>query len=254
MQLIDTHAHIYSSEFSEDRKVVVEKAEKEGVQKIFMPAIDSTTHAAMLEVEKTMDGCISMMGLHPCSVGQNVAHELAIIEDYLQSRTFCAVGEIGLDFYWDKTFMDQQYRAFEKQVQWAINYSLPIVIHSRNAMDECITVVKKYPAVKGVFHCFSGTVAQAEQIIELGFFLGIGGVLTYKNAGLDKVLEKVGTDHLVLETDAPYLAPVPFRGKRNEPAYLLHIAQKISSITGKSLEQVAASTTKNAGILFGFDS
>jgi len=177
---------------------------------------------------------------------------LAIVGDHLKANKFSAVGEIGLDFYWDKTFTNQQYKAFELQVEWALAYQLPIVIHSRNAMDECIEVVKKYPAVRGVFHCFSGTVPQAQEIINAGFFLGIGGVVTYKNAGLDKVIAEIGIDHLVLETDAPYLAPVPHRGKRNESSYLMLIAQKISDITGKSLDEVAEVTSKNASILFGY--
>ena len=252
MQLIDTHAHIYLAEFDSDRESLLTKAKEAGVEKIFMPAIDNSTHSQMLAVQKQFPQCIPMMGLHPCSVAENFEEELAIVGNYLKANKFSAVGEIGLDFYWDKTFTNQQYKAFEQQVEWALAYQLPIVIHSRNAMDECIEVVKKYPAVRGVFHCFSGTVPQAQEIINAGFFLGIGGVVTYKNAGLDKVIAEIGIDHLVLETDAPYLAPVPHRGKRNESSYLMLIAQKISDITGKSLDEVAEVTSKNASILFGY--
>jgi TatD DNase family protein len=254
MQLIDTHAHIYLPEFDNDRELLITKAAAEGLAQVFMPAIDSSTHQKMLEVEKEFSSCTSMMGLHPCSVAANFEEELAIIENFLKERSFSAIGEIGLDFYWDKTFTEQQYQAFERQISWAMQYQLPIAIHSRNAMDECIEVVKKYPGCRGVFHCFSGTVEQAKEIIDAGFFLGIGGVITYKNSGLDKVIGQLGIDHLVLETDAPYLAPVPYRGKRNESSYLPLIAQKISDVTGKSAEEVAVRTTKNTSILFGFTS
>jgi TatD DNase family protein len=250
IELIETHAHIYLPEFDNDRGDIIEKAKSQGINKMYMPAIDSTTHQQMLEVETQFNVCHSMIGLHPCSVKENYLEELSIVEQFLKKRSFCAIGEIGLDFYWDKTFTDQQYYCFEKQAQWAIDYELPIVIHSRNALDECIEVVKKFKGIRGVFHCFSGTVQQATEIIKAGFFLGIGGVITYKNAGLDAVIAQIGIDKLVLETDAPYLAPVPYRGKRNESSYLPLIAQKVSVVTGKSLEDVATITTKNASILF----
>lgn len=250
MNLIETHAHIYLPEFDADRPEMVEKAKSAGVQQIVMPAIDSTTHTQMLEVEAQFDNCIAMMGLHPCSVKEDYKKELDVVEKHLQQRHFAAVGEIGLDFYWDTTFTEQQYISFETQIRWALQYNLPIVIHSRNAMDECIEVVKKFKGVKGVFHCFSGTAAQAQQVIELGMLLGIGGVVTYKNAGLDKVIAEIGIEHLVLETDAPYLAPVPYRGKRNEPAYLLEITEKIAQVTGREKNEIAAVTTENARKLF----
>jgi TatD DNase family protein len=254
MKLIDTHAHIYLPEYDTSRQELLQKAKEQGVTQIYMPAIDSTTHESMLAVEKQFESCRSMMGLHPCSVGANYEDELAVVETYLKERTFIAIGEIGLDFYWDKNFASQQYLAFEKQVQWALQYNLPIVIHSRNAIDECIAVIKKYPPIKGVFHCFSGSVQQANQITEAGFLLGIGGVITYKNSGLDSVISEVGIRHLIVETDAPYLAPVPYRGKRNESKYLPLIVQKISAVTDTSLEEVAAVTTKNAMVLFGISS
>lgn len=184
------------------------------------------------------------------SVNQDYEKELKTIEDYLGERNFVAIGEIGLDFYWDKTFTQQQYQAFHKQIELAIKHDLPVVIHSRNATDECIEVVKQHAGVKGVFHCFSGNEQQARKIIELNFMLGIGGVVTFKNSGLDKVIEKIGLANVILETDAPYLSPVPFRGKRNEPAYIKHVSDKLSVVCNCSIEQVAELTTENARKLF----
>jgi TatD DNase family protein len=248
--MIDTHAHIYLPELENDRKQVIFNAHESGIQKILMPAIDSTTHEMMLKVEKEFMECIPMIGLHPCSVKENYKEELSLIKEYLSRRTFVAIGEIGLDFYWDTTFNQQQYDAFNKQVLLSLENSLPIVIHSRNAMDECIEVVRQYPTATGVFHCFSGTEQQARQIIDLGFMLGIGGVITFKNAGLDKVIKLVGINNVILETDAPYLAPVPFRGKRNEPAYTKLVAKTLSAITGYTLEEIERITTDNAVRLF----
>jgi len=250
MQLIDTHAHIYLPEFDDDRAAVIEKAKLARVDLIIMPAIDSKTHEAMIELEQQYSNCKSMIGLHPCSVKGINEEELNIVDQWLGKQKFIAIGEIGLDFYWDKTFIVQQYYAFHHQISLSISHNLPIVIHSRNAIDECIEVVGQYPGLRGVFHCFSGNLHQAEQIIKAGFFLGIGGVVTYKNAGLDKIVEQVGLDSLILETDAPYLAPVPFRGKRNESSYLIYIAKKIAAITGKELDEVALVTTQNAMKLF----
>jgi TatD DNase family protein len=250
MYFIDTHTHIYLPEFDEDRDAVRNRAFVAGVKTTILPAIDSTTHAAMLTVESTYDGCHAMMGLHPCSVNQDFEAEIQVIKQYLKERKFVAIGEIGLDFYWDKTFTGQQYEAFRRQAEIALEYDLPIVIHSRNATDECIDVVKEYPGIRGVFHCFSGNEQQARKIIDLGFILGIGGVVTFKNAGLDKVIEKVGVANLILETDAPYLAPVPYRGKRNEPAYIPLIAEKLSSLCKIPVERIAELTTENARNLF----
>ena len=250
MYMIDSHAHIYLPEFAEERAELMKRSNAAGVKKILMPAIDSSTHEMMLQTENECSDCLAMMGLHPCSVNEAYTKELEKVEAYLASRKFVAVGEIGLDFYWDKTFTAEQYTAFHKQIEWALLYSLPIVIHSRNATDECIEVIKQYPTLTGVFHCFSGNVDQAQQIIETNFLLGIGGVVTFKNAGLDKVIEQMGIDKVILETDAPYLAPVPYRGKRNEPAYVKLVAQKIASILGISVEDVEELTTNNAINLF----
>lgn len=233
---------------------MLEKAEKEGVSKILMPAIDSSTHTLMLELEEERPlTCISMIGLHPCSVKENYLFELKIVRDYFEKRSFKAVGEIGLDFYWDKTFTEQQYAAFNQQIEWALHFDLPIVIHSRNSTNECIEVVSKHQKgkLRGVFHCFSGDIVQAKRVIDLGFYLGIGGVVTFKNSGLDKVMEEISLEHVVLETDAPYLAPVPFRGKRNEPAYLKYVAEKLAGIKNVEIDEVAKITTDNAEKLFG---
>lgn len=254
MNWIDSHAHIYSSEFDKDRNEAIARAKEAGVTRILMPAVDSSTHEGMLRLENEFpDTCISMMGLHPCSVAGNVEEELWLAENYLSERKFVAVGEIGLDFYWDVTFKDQQYSAFHRQVEWALHYDIPISIHSRNATDECIEVVRQHQQGKlgGVFHCFSGDLEQARKIIDLGFYLGIGGVLTFKNSGLDKILQEVDLSHIILETDAPYLAPTPFRGKRNECSYIPLIAQKLADIKEMPIERVAEITTANTEKLFG---
>ena len=252
--MIDSHAHIYLKEFDPDWPQVIERAKEEGVRGILMPAIDSETHEAMLAMEEENPKfCFSMMGLHPCSVKENYVAELEIAREYLEKRAFKGIGETGLDFYWDKTFSEQQYVAFHEQVQWALHYGIPVIIHSRNSIDECIKVVKENQKgkLKGVFHCFSGNLQQAKQIIELGFYLGIGGVITFKNAGLDIVMKETNLDHIVLETDAPYLAPVPFRGKRNESSYLEYVAKKIAEIKNVSVEEIGEITTKNTINLFG---
>ncbi|MBB1287074.1 TatD family hydrolase [Flavisolibacter sp. BT320] len=248
--LIDTHAHIYLSDFDEDRQAIMERAVEAGVEAIYLPAIDSSTHVAMLKTEVQYPLCKSMMGLHPCSVKEDFEKELGIIEGYLKERPFLAIGEIGLDFYWDKTYAEQQYAAFHRQISLAEAYRLPIVIHSRNATDECIRVVQQYPGLQGVFHCFSGNEEQACRVMEAGFYLGIGGVVTFKNSGLDKVLPAVGLEKVILETDAPYLAPVPYRGKRNEPAYTKLVAEKIAGLLGQEVDEIARITTANAKKLF----
>ena len=253
MILIDTHSHIYLAEFATDRQDVVERADKAGIVKIFMPAIDSTTHETMLETErKFAANCRSMMGLHPCSVKENNDDEMNIVEDYLAKRKFIALGETGLDFYWDVAFKDQQYDAFQRQIELSLSYDIPVVIHSRNSIDECIEMVKKnqHGKLEGVFHCFSGSLRQAQQIIDLGFYLGIGGVVTFKNAGLDKVINDIDLKYVILETDAPYLAPIPFRGKRNEPAYINYVAKRLADIKEINVEEVAAISTVNAKKLF----
>ena len=202
--------------------------------------------------EKYPAKCFAMMGLHPCSVEENYKEELSIIEDWLSRRKFAAIGEIGLDFYWDKTFSDQQYEAFTHQINLALQYDLPIVIHTRNAMQETINVVKEFApkGLKGIFHCFSGSYESAKEIIKAGFYLGIGGVVTYKNAGLAEVLEKIELDHLVLETDSPYLTPVPFRGKRNESSYIKYVVARLAEIKNTTADEIAAITTANANKIF----
>jgi TatD DNase family protein len=252
MTLIDTHSHIYLPEFDAGRLDMMERAHRAGISKILMPAIDSATHEAMLLLEEKDPDCLAMMGLHPCSVKENYKDELKIAKDHFEKRTFKAVGEIGLDFYWDTSFAKEQYAAFHEQLEWALHFDIPVSIHSRNATDECIQVVAEHQKgkLKGVFHCFSGNNEQAQKIVDLGLYLGIGGVVTFKNSGLDKVMEHVTLDHVVLETDAPYLAPVPFRGKRNEPAYLSYVVSKLSEIKKIYPDELASITTANAEKIF----
>ena len=250
---IDTHAHIYSEEFSGEYPEMIERAGKAGVKKILMPAIDASTHGAMLQLEENHPTtCLSMMGLHPCSVNENLEEELKTVENHLKQRKFVAIGETGLDFHWDLTYKEQQYHAFEQQAEWAIEYNIPIVIHSRKSTQACIDVIKKYTpkGLRGVFHCFSGSLELAKSIIKEGFYLGIGGVLTFKNAGLAEVVTQLPMEYLILETDAPYLSPVPYRGKRNEPAYIPLVAEKLAALKSTTIEDVETLTTKNAMELF----
>jgi TatD DNase family protein len=207
----------------------------------------------LLMEEQYPNICFPMMGLHPCSVKENYKSELSVVETWLKKRTFVAIGEIGLDFYWDKSFATQQQQVFEQQMQWALDYQLPIVIHSREAMQATINCVKPFAknGLKGIFHCYTGSYESAKEIINMNFLLGIGGVITYKNAGLAEVVKNIGIQHLVLETDAPYLTPVPFRGKRNESSYLQYVIQKIADEKNISVEEIAAITTQNAQQLFG---
>jgi len=251
--MIDTHCHIYLPEFEADIEAVISRAEQVGVNKFYLPAIDSHTNEAMFRLEQQFPGkCIAMAGLHPCYVKENYEEELKVVADLLAKRKFAAIGEIGLDFYWDKTFTYQQYKALEIQVSWALQYQLPIVLHTRNATMETFDAIKKYcsSGLKGIFHCFGGTLEEARMITEAGFLLGIGGVVTYKNAGLAETLSEIDLKYLVLETDAPYLTPVPHRGKRNESAYLRLIAQKIAEVKGCTIEEVESVTTRNAEELF----
>lgn len=253
MKIIDTHCHLYLDEFRNDVDAVIERAKQKGVEKFYLPAIDSEVTEAMLTLEKKFPECIAMMGLHPCSVKENIKDDLKSVEQWLNKRAFAAVGEIGLDFYWDKTFIAQQYEAFKIQMQWALERNMPIVIHTRNAMNEAIETVQPFATkgLRGIFHCFSGNHEQAQKIIDMNFLLGIGGVVTYKNSGLQAVVEKINLEHLVLETDAPYLTPVPFRGKRNESSYLEFVVAKIAEIKNVSAEEVANITTRNAEKIFG---
>lgn len=254
MKIIDTHCHLYADEFDSDRETMMARALEAGVNKFYLPAIDSEAIPGMLSLEEKYPGkCFAMMGLHPCYVKENYQQELTIVKDWLDKRKFVAVGEIGLDFYWDKTFTKEQYEAFRIQCELALQYHLPIVIHTRNAMQETINIVKEYAGkgLRGIFHCFGGSLESAKEIIKAGFYLGIGGVLTYKKAGLGEVLAHVSLEHLVLETDAPYLTPVPFRGKRNEPSYLQYVIEKLAEIKQVSVEEVASVTTANAEKIFG---
>lgn len=251
--MIDTHSHLYLPEFEEDLHAVIDRCRAVGIEKVYLPAIDSSTHDAMMSLAAAQPGyCIPMMGLHPCYVTANYHQEIDLVESWLAKKPFAAIGEIGLDFYHSTEFKQEQMDVFVHQMNLAMQYDLPIVIHSRSSMDECIKLISEHGKgkIKGIFHCFGGDERQARKIIELGFMLGIGGVLTYKNAGLVKVLEQLPLDALVLETDSPYLTPVPFRGKRNESSYLTHVAAKIAEIKGVTIEEVAIATTNNSKKIF----
>lgn len=253
--MIDTHTHLYSSEFDQDRKEVIQKALDNGVQQFFLPAISSETHEEMLNLEKQYPHQIfAMMGLHPCSVKpENWEKELQIVKNYLAKRKFCAIGEIGIDLYWDKSTLDIQANAFEKQIDWAVEKDLPIIIHTRESFRETFEILerKKHPKLRGIFHCFSGNLEQALRAIDLGFILGIGGVVTFKNGKIDQFLHKIPLDKIVLETDSPYLAPVPYRGKRNDSSYLPLIAEKLVNIYRKDFAEIDRLTTENARRIFG---
>lgn len=254
MRLIDTHTHLYNKEFVRDIDAVIQRAEHEGVDRFYLPAVDSECFEELLALEARYPGkCIGMTGLHPCSVKADFESELKLVEDWLGRRPWVAVGEIGLDFYWDRTFEAQQYQAFRQQIEWALHYRIPIVIHSRQSMWESIGVVREYQqaGVRGIFHCFSGDAGAAQAIVDLGFYLGIGGVLTYKNSGLADAIRDIPLEWLVLETDAPYLSPVPFRGKRNESGYLRYVVAKLAEVKGLPVEEVARVTSENAEKIFG---
>lgn len=247
--LIDTHTHLYLDRFKNDIEQVMNRAKEEGIKKFFLPNIDSESIKDMIDLETAYSGEMhAMMGLHPCSVKENYKDELKTVEEWLGKRKFCAVGEIGLDLYWDKSFFEQQKEAFKIQIQWAIDLDIPIVIHSRESTKEVITILKecKHDKLRGIFHCFGGSVDEANEIIAQGFYLGIGGVLTFKKSGLDKTMEKVGLENVVLETDSPFLAPTPYRGKRNESAYIRIIAERLAELKETSLEEVAKITSNNA--------
>jgi len=255
MRLIDTHCHLYSDVFNEDREQAIANAKRMGVDRILLPNVDLQTVAGMHELVANHPGvCYPMMGLHPCDVKSDYETEIAQLFSFFDTHTYCAVGEIGIDLYWDKTTQDIQEKAFLMQVEFALSKSLPIAIHSRNATHRIIEMLKPYKSkgLTGVFHCFSESVELAEEILKLGGFkLGIGGVLTYKNAGLPEVLKQIDLQHIILETDSPYLPPVPHRGKRNEPAYTRMVAEKLADVKGVSLREVADITTANAEQLFG---
>ena len=252
MPFIDTHAHLYDEQFAEDIQDVLERSQEAEVTTIYMPNIDHTSIDAMLELEhRYPEQCIAMMGLHPGSVKKDFERELYLVEEWLGKRPFTAVGEIGLDYYWDTTFKAQQQEALRIQIALAKQHHLPIVLHTRDSTDDVISMVEEHAdGISGVFHCFGGTVEEAKRITELGFYLGLGGVSTFKNAGMSEVIPHLDRQRVVLETDSPYLAPVPHRGKRNEPAYLPMIARRVAEGWGVEVEEVAQQTTENALRLF----
>jgi TatD DNase family protein len=253
MELIDTHCHLYASAFEGDIQAVIERGLNAGVRRFYLPAIDPGSESAMLMLENLYpEYCFAMQGLHPCSVKADVEDILKHIEKSLAGRRFAAIGEIGLDFYWDRSFEKQQYETFNRQIEWALHYDLPIVIHSRESIEQTISVVRERQKgkLRGIFHCFNEDERAAREIIELGFSLGIGGPVTYKNSKLPDVLNNIGMENLVLETDSPYLPPAPFRGKRNESSYLTYVAEKLSEIKGIPVEEVASITTSNALRIF----
>lgn len=253
MLWIDTHAHLYGKEFNQDRSAMIARALEYGVHKLLLPNIDSHSIEGMLALENEFPGkCYAMMGLHPCYVDENVETQMALVREWLAKRPFIAVGEIGLDFYWDKTHAALQHQVFREQLQLSKQYKLPVVIHSRESTRQCIDEVKSLQdgTLTGVFHCFSGTLEEAREVIDLGFYLGIGGVVTFKKSGLDKIVEQIDLQHIILETDAPYLAPVPYRGKRNESSYIPLIGETIANVKNLKIEDVAAITTSNALKLF----
>lgn len=253
MIFVDTHTHLYLEQFDDDRELIVQNAIDKGVKFMLLPNIDQGSFEQMQSLNKQFPkNCLPMIGLHPTSVGENYKDELRFVEQELSTGKYCAVGEIGIDLYWDKTYKEQQEEAFRHQLRLAKQYNLPVSIHTRDAFDEIYKIVaeEKSDKLKGIFHCFTGTIEQSEKIAELGFLMGIGGVVTFKNSGLDKVLKEIPLNHLVLETDSPFLAPTPFRGKRNESAFTIMIAEKIAEIKEISLEEVAEVTSQNAISIF----
>ncbi len=253
MQLVDTHLHLYAEEFHDDRKQVIDAAIQSGVTKMFLPNIDSSTiHSMMQLCHDYSENCFPMMGLHPCYVNETYEKELKQVEAELKSGKYYGVGEIGMDKYWDLTHIEAQSKALTRQLIWAYEMELPVALHTRNCTSDVIEIIQQLniKGLKGIFHCFGGNLDEAKQIVDMGMLLGIGGVVTFKNSGLDEVIREIDLKHIVLETDGPYLAPAPFRGKRNQPAYLIHIAEKIADLKQCSLEEIANTTTANAVTLF----
>lgn len=253
MQIIDTHIHLYAEEYMGDLQALIHAAQQDGVSQMLLPNIDSESIEGVKKLAADYPGyCIPMMGLHPCYVKANYKEELTIIENELRSGKYIAVGEIGMDKYWGLDFIREQENALKHQLILAHELDLPVALHTRNANQEVLSVIQELQldGLRGVFHCFSGSVEEAETMIKLGFYLGIGGVVTYKNGGLDKILKDISIDHLVLETDGPYLSPHPHRGKRNQPAFINYVAEKIAEIKNISKKDVAAITSANAKKLF----
>ena len=255
MNFIDTHTHLFASEFDNDIDIVIKNAFDNGISKMLLPNIDSTTTTKMLQLcERYPNNCYPMVGLHPCSVKKdNLEKEISHVEQMLSQNKFIAIGEIGLDLYWDKSTLDLQKIVFESQIELAKKYKLPIAIHVRDSFDEAIEIVERLNDynLSGVFHCFTGNLEEAQRIINLNnFYLGIGGVVTFKNGGINKIINQVILDRIILETDSPYLSPTPFRGTRNESKYILNIAHKMAELYNKDVEDIAKKTTKNAIDLF----
>jgi len=253
VNIIDTHTHLYVKQFKEDIDIVIQRSIDKGINKFIFPAIDSSHFDSMHSLKnKYPDNIYLMSGLHPTNVKENYKNELDFVVDSLKTRDYVAIGEIGIDLYWDKSFLNEQQEAFTFQIRLAIKHDLPIVIHCRDAFDEIFEILDKENCdkLRGVFHCFTGTLEQAKRAIDLDFVLGIGGVVTFKNGGIDKFLNQIDLKHIVLETDSPYLAPVPFRGKRNESSYIVYVIDKLSEIYGLSKEEIASVTTKNAKKVF----
>ncbi len=254
MIITDTHTHLYSKEFDDDRNEMIQRAIDAGVSRFFIPAIDSAFTQAMYDLETDFpENIFLMMGLHPTHVKDNYLQELQLVENELAKRNFYAIGEIGIDLYWDKTHLEEQKRAFKKQIQLAKQYKLPIVIHCREAFEEIFEILEEEKSADlfGIFHCFSGTYEQALQAISYNMKLGIGGMVTFKNGKIDQFLNQIELNHIVLETDSPYLAPVPFRGKRNESSYLVNVVSKMAEICDLPQEEIARITTKNSKDVFG---
>lgn len=252
--ITDTHTHLYSEQFDDDRKAMIKRAKDAGVSRFFIPAIDSSYTNRMFSLEKEYPNEVFlMMGLHPCSVKENYLEELAQVKKWIDKKAFYAIGEIGIDLYWDKTFLSQQMEAFQTQIQWAKEKKLPIVIHCREAFDEIFEVLEleKGDDLRGIFHCFTGTLEQAKKAISYNMKLGIGGVATFKNGKIDKFLNQIDIKDVVLETDAPYLSPTPFRGKRNESAYITNVVDKLVDIYGISFNEISEITTQNSKDVFG---
>ena len=253
MNLIDTHTHMFSSQFDEDREQIVKECIESGIETLLLPNINSETIDAMWSLcDLFPKNCFPMIGLHPCDVKEDYQKELDIVLQELKNRKYVAVGEIGIDLHWDKTTVDIQKNAFDQQIKWAIEFDLPIAIHIRESFEEVFEVLEQniHPKLRGVFHCFTGTLEQAQKAISMGFMLGIGGVVTFKNSGVDKVLENIDLKHLVLETDSPYLAPTPLRGKRNDSRNLQLICDKLAQLNDLESSEVARITSKNAQTLF----
>jgi len=251
--ITDTHTHLYSEQFDDDRNAMMQRAKNAGVSRFFIPAIDSSYSKSMFQLEKDFpEDVFLMMGLHPTSVNKNYLDELAHVKKWIDKRHFCAIGEIGIDLYWDKSFLKQQKEAFKTQIQWAKEKKWPVVIHCREAFDEIFEVLEseKSDDLNGIFHCFTGTKEQAEKAISYHMKLGIGGVVTFKNGKIDQFLNEIDIKHIVLETDSPYLAPIPYRGKRNESAYITEVINKLSTIYGLSFDEIASITTQNSKDVF----